>query len=121
MVILMAEDRSLNVILDEGEDLNAYYDRNALNFFHGQGVGGTVLSGRELSCWANPLVGILPNHVADDDSVENFVELSLDTPVSAIAPYVGQVVNDLFSTFDGYQMRREAIEEWVKHLIERRL
>jgi hypothetical protein len=42
MVILMAEDRSLNVILDEGEDLNAYYDRNALNFFHGQGVGGTV-------------------------------------------------------------------------------
>ena len=87
----------------------------------GFGFRWTKLSGRELSCWTNPMVGILPNHVADDDSVENFVELSLDTPVSAIAPYVGQIVNDLFSTFDGYQMRQEAIEEWVKHLIERRL
>jgi hypothetical protein len=36
---------TLNVILDEGEDLNAYYNRNALNFFHGQGVSGTVYSG----------------------------------------------------------------------------
>jgi hypothetical protein len=36
---------TLNVILDEGEQLNAYYDRNALNFFHGQGVTGTVYSG----------------------------------------------------------------------------
>jgi hypothetical protein len=35
----------LNVILDEGEDLNAYYDRQALNFFHGPGKGGTVYSG----------------------------------------------------------------------------
>jgi hypothetical protein len=35
----------LNVILDEGEDLNAYYDRQALNFFHGQGRDGTVYSG----------------------------------------------------------------------------
>ena len=87
----------------------------------GFGFRWTNLRGRELSSWANPMVGILQNHVAEDDSAENFVELSLDTPVSAIAPYVGQVVNDLFSTFDGYQMRQEAIEEWVKHLIERRL
>ena len=37
---------SLPVILDEGEDLNAYYDRQALNFFHGPGAdGGTVYSG----------------------------------------------------------------------------
>jgi hypothetical protein len=36
---------TLNVILDEGKDLNAYYDRKALNFFHGQGAGGTVYSG----------------------------------------------------------------------------
>ena len=36
---------TLNVILDGGEDLNAYYDRNALNFFHGRGVSGTVYSG----------------------------------------------------------------------------
>ena len=36
---------TLKVILDEGQDLNAYYDRNALNFFHGPGVGGVVYSG----------------------------------------------------------------------------
>jgi hypothetical protein len=35
----------LKVILDEGEDLNAYYDRQALNFFHGQGQAGVVYSG----------------------------------------------------------------------------
>ena len=36
----------LSVILDEGEDLNAFYDRKALNFFHGpDGKGGVVFSG----------------------------------------------------------------------------
>ena len=35
----------LRVLLDEGMDLNAYYDRRALNFFHGPGKGGTVYSG----------------------------------------------------------------------------
>jgi hypothetical protein len=36
--------KTLKVLLDEGEDLNAYYDRNALNFFHGPGAQGTVWS-----------------------------------------------------------------------------
>ena len=36
---------TLNVILDEGVDLNAYYSRDALNFFHGQGATATVYSG----------------------------------------------------------------------------
>ncbi len=35
----------LKVLLDEGEDLNAYYDRRALNFFHGPSPKGTVYSG----------------------------------------------------------------------------
>jgi hypothetical protein len=36
----------LPVILDGGEDLNAFYDRQALNFFHGpDGKGGAVFSG----------------------------------------------------------------------------
>jgi hypothetical protein len=35
----------LPVLLDEGEDLNAYYDRHALNFFHGSGGHGLVYSG----------------------------------------------------------------------------
>lgn len=36
----------LPVILDDGEDLNAFYDRQALHFFHGRGAdGATVFSG----------------------------------------------------------------------------
>jgi len=35
----------LPVLLDEGVDLNAYYDRRALNFFHGPAPAGTVFSG----------------------------------------------------------------------------
>jgi hypothetical protein len=37
--------KKLPVLLDEGEDLNAYYDRKALNFFHGPGADGVVYSG----------------------------------------------------------------------------
>lgn len=35
----------LAVLLDEGEDLNAYYDRQSLTFFHGPSPSGTVYSG----------------------------------------------------------------------------
>src|ERR1700722_19873079 len=35
----------LKVILDKGMDLNAYYDREALNFFHGPMPSGTAYSG----------------------------------------------------------------------------
>ena len=35
----------LKVLLDEGLDLNAFYDREALNFFHGPSLTGTVFSG----------------------------------------------------------------------------
>jgi hypothetical protein len=35
----------LPVLLDQGIDLNAYYDRQALNFFHGPSPTGTVYSG----------------------------------------------------------------------------
>jgi hypothetical protein len=35
----------LSLLLDEGEDFNAYYDRQALNFFHGTAGGRMVYSG----------------------------------------------------------------------------
>jgi hypothetical protein len=35
--------KTLPVKLDEGEDLNAFYDRQALNFFHGPGADGTLV------------------------------------------------------------------------------
>ncbi len=36
---------SLKILLDEGSDFNAYYDRNALNFFHGSTPTGVMYSG----------------------------------------------------------------------------
>lgn len=36
---------TLPLLLDEGEDFNAFYDRQALNFFHGMAGGRTVFSG----------------------------------------------------------------------------
>lgn len=35
----------LPVFLDDGVDFNAFYDRSALKFFHGDATGGTVFSG----------------------------------------------------------------------------
>jgi hypothetical protein len=36
---------TLDLLADEGEDFNAYYDRRALNFFHGSARDRTVFSG----------------------------------------------------------------------------
>ncbi|RAX37869.1 hypothetical protein [Rhizobium tropici] len=43
---------SLSVVLDNGFDLDANYNRAALNFFHGPGVTGTVFTGEspDVSC-----------------------------------------------------------------------
>jgi hypothetical protein len=82
----------------------------------------TGLSGRGLASWANPLSKLRRGgHLAHDNVVATFTELSLDTPVSAIAPFVDQATQDLFALFGGYKMPTEAVEEWVSRLLERRL
>jgi hypothetical protein len=81
----------------------------------------TKLSKRELVSWANPMAHVTGGHVAHDNVVTTFTELSLDTPSSAIAPFVEQATEDLFATFNGYKMPSEAIEEWARRLVERRL
>ncbi len=81
----------------------------------------TRLSGRTLDFWANPLVMILPGSVAHDDEVEAFVDVPAATPLSAIAPYVEEATKELFLSFDGHSIPSQAVEEWVRRLIERRL
>lgn len=81
----------------------------------------TRLSGRELGSWANPEASIRPGHTAHDASADTFVELPLDTPVSAIAPYIEKATRDLFVLFDGYTLPITSIEHWVQRLVERRL
>jgi hypothetical protein len=81
----------------------------------------TKLSGRELVSWANPMILITGGHRAHDNEVTTFTELALDTPVSAIAPFVEEATRDLFALFNGYKMPTEAAEEWARRLVERRL
>lgn len=81
----------------------------------------TKLRGRALITWANPAVTVTSFGVSHDDEVTTFIELSLDTPAAAIAPYVDQAVQGLFVLFGGYRIPLEAIEHWVRRLVERRL
>ena len=79
----------------------------------------TKLGNRELSSWANPMVHVTGGHTAHDDVVESFVELALDTPIPAIAPYVEQATRDLFLAFDGYTLPPNATEYWVEAVLKR--
>ncbi len=79
------------------------------------------LAGRTLATWVNPMLGIVPGRTAHDNEVQTFINVPLDTPISAIAPYVQKATRDLFVLFDGYTVSDEAVEHWVQKLIERRL
>lgn len=80
------------------------------------------LSGRATSTWANPLRMIgLEGLTAVDDSAQAYVEVPLDTPHSALAPYVEQAILPLFATFNGYSPSQKLIESSVKTLVERKL
>ena len=64
----------------------------------------TKLNGRALIAWANPAVTITSYGISHDEVATTFVELSLDTPATAIAPYVDQAVQGLFVLFGGYRI-----------------
>lgn len=67
----------LPVILDGGEDLNAFYDRQALNFFHGpSGDGHTVFSGES----PDILCHELGHGILDSLRPELFNTASLEAP-----------------------------------------
>jgi hypothetical protein len=67
------------------------------------------------------LVSVRPGHTVYSEDVETFVEIPLETPQSAIAPYVEEATRELFVLFDGYTMPPEAVEYWTRKLLERNL
>jgi hypothetical protein len=81
----------------------------------------TKLKGRQLEPWANPVIPISSHGTAQDDTVTTFVELTLDTPESAVAPYVDQATRELFVLFGGYSFPTATTEHWVRRLVERKL
>lgn len=81
----------------------------------------TGLKGRKIHPWTNPTVHFSAYGSAHDNEVTTYVEISLDTPASAISPAVEQAIQRLFVLFDGYKVPSNAVELWVKKLIERKL
>jgi hypothetical protein len=78
------------------------------------------LSGRHLSAWSRQF-GFPDYGVAHDDEVTTFTELSLDTPLSALAQFVEEATQRLFIAFDSAEIPKSTTEELVQRLIERRL
>ncbi|MFZ0730288.1 MAG: hypothetical protein WAM51_09240, partial [Methylovirgula sp.] len=81
----------------------------------------TKLKGRELTSWANPMAGFPLGRRAYQNVATTFVEIPLETPLSAIAPYVEEATRGLFVLFDSYNISSEAVENWTQRLVERRL
>jgi hypothetical protein len=79
----------------------------------------TKLSHRELRAWASPSRLIMDGHEADDDEVTTFVEVPLETPATAIAPFVDQATRDLFVIFDGMTIPPNTIEALTQRLLTR--
>ena len=80
------------------------------------------LAGRSLGAWASPLDwDVTGSGTAHDKEAGSFTTASLDTPATAIAPYVANAVAPLFSAFEGYVAPTPLIEECVRRLLERRM
>ena len=63
---------------------------------------------------------IYTNGKAYQDVVTTFVQVPMDTPLSALGEYVNQAVRDLYKIFDGYSLGKDEIENQVKRFIERK-
>jgi hypothetical protein len=78
------------------------------------------LKGRRLSQWSDPYGGVDWGE-AYDDQITTYTEMPLDTPISAVAPFVDQATKDLFVLFSGHTLTPGVIEDRVQRLTERRL
>lgn len=80
------------------------------------------LSGRQLQSWANPFLhGNFDGGTAVDDTVETFVELSLDTPLAALHQFVYTATRKLYVAFNGAALPPSTVEELANQILERRI
>ncbi len=79
----------------------------------------TKLQGRRLEPWAYPLVTITSFGTAHQDQIVTSVELPLETPIAAIAPFVDEATRRLFALFNGYRLPLASIEMWIQRLLSR--
>ncbi len=79
------------------------------------------LRNRELSAWANPERFLPPGYVCRQPEVSSTVAVPLQTPATAIAPYVREAVIDLLAAFGGFSLDSNVIGDLTTRLVERRL
>jgi hypothetical protein len=79
------------------------------------------LKGRNLHPWAHPGITVNAFEKSGTETVSSYVDVSLETPLNAIAPAVDTAVRQLFVQFGGYQIPIQSIENWTRRLIERKL
>ena len=114
VILRVAEALAVGLSLAQGIGWDA--DTTTLGF----AFQWAKISGRRLEPWANPSV-IINGGTAHQDQIVTSVELPLDTPTSAIAPFVDEATRPLFALFDGYRIPLAAIETWVQRLLTRTL
>jgi hypothetical protein len=81
----------------------------------------TKLRGRRLTSWVYPDRDIFPEPPAYQDEEVTFVDVPLETPLSALSNFVDQGVQRLFQVFDGFALSRDVVEDLMRRLIERKL
>jgi hypothetical protein len=81
----------------------------------------TRLQGRELVSWAIPNRMLSRGWTAYQDEVISYVQVPLDTPLSALPDFVFQVTEPLFQVFDGFLLNKKVIEDLTNKVIERKL
>lgn len=82
----------------------------------------TGLEGRALRPWVNAFRNAgRSGSVSRSAAVDAYVSVPLETPESALAPYVSAAIAPLFSVFDGYEVPPDLVETSVRKLIERKM
>jgi hypothetical protein len=81
----------------------------------------TGLEERKLSGWVNALRWVGGRGTSHTNSAESYVEMPLDTPQSAIAPFVQAATLPLFVNFDGYEPSFNLVEKATQDLLERKI
>ena len=85
------------------------------------GFRWTGLQGRKLTSWVEPTRYLPPEGPAYQDGVITFVEVPLETPLSALGEFVNQAVKPLFEVFDGFALSKDVVEDLTRRVIEKRL
>jgi hypothetical protein len=58
---------------------------------------------------------------AYQDEVISYVQVPLDTPLSALPDFVFHLTEPLFQVFDGFSLNKKVIEDLTNKVIERKL